>query len=235
MDDLRHPDRLHCQVPFYGAKGRLMSRMADRMLTGTIDVPHWVRADLTKNDIARLRDTMCEALASVPIVVIDNVCEYLYAGTSQEEWLITRDFPTIAPPFPRFWMEMRRPSKIVSEVHGERRVSDHEMGYAWGFLVQAFDPNERVEDSVQALVRNAEQGHLARSVESSIRLMGPEIQRKGAESGGNIEAFERRLEFREAEMIKGLKFYTMFARSGFDPSMAEAALRASLAENRDIR
>jgi hypothetical protein len=82
MDDLRHPDRLHRQVPFYGAKGRLMSRMADRMLTGTIDVPHWVRADLTKNDIARLRDTMCEALASVPIVVIDNVCEYLYAGTS---------------------------------------------------------------------------------------------------------------------------------------------------------
>lgn len=75
-----------------------MSRMADQMLTGTIDVPHWVRTDLTKNDIARLRDTMCEALASVPIVVIDNVCEYLYAGTSQEEWLITRDFPTIARP-----------------------------------------------------------------------------------------------------------------------------------------
>src|SRR5262245_11375180 len=98
-----------------------MSRMADRMLSGTIDVPHWVRADVSREAVARQREEMQEILTSVPVVVVDNVCEYLYAGTSQENWHIMRDFPTLAPPFPRFWMEMRRPSKIISEVHGEQR------------------------------------------------------------------------------------------------------------------
>jgi hypothetical protein len=212
-----------------------MSRMTDRMLTGTIDVPHWVRADVTREQIAQQRDTMAEAMTSVPVIVIDNVCEYLYAGTSQEEWLITRDFPTLAPPFPRFWMEMRRPSKIVSEVHGERRVTDYKMGHAWGFMVHAFNPHERVDDAVQAMVKHAHDGHLEMTMDSTLRTMGPAIQRKRAESGGDVEAFRRLLGPHEVEVLQGMKFYQAFARSGYDPAMAEAAIRASLTANRDIR
>jgi hypothetical protein len=49
---------------------------------------------------------------------IDNVAEYLYAQTDQEVWDVKRDFPCLAPPFPEFWMEFHRPSKIVSNETG---------------------------------------------------------------------------------------------------------------------
>jgi hypothetical protein len=47
-----------------------MSRMADRMLTGTIDVPHWVWADVSREDIARQREDLVETLTSVPVIAI---------------------------------------------------------------------------------------------------------------------------------------------------------------------
>lgn len=57
-------------------------------------------------------------LAHAQIFSIDNVAEYFYAGNDQEIWHEREDFPNVAPPFPVFWMEWKRPSVIVSKVHG---------------------------------------------------------------------------------------------------------------------
>lgn len=49
-----------------------------------------------------------------PLVEISNVAEFFYAGTDPVAW---SDFPNLAPPFERFWMEYRRPARIPSP-HG---------------------------------------------------------------------------------------------------------------------
>lgn len=59
----------------------------------------------------------------LPVIVIDNVAEYFYAGTDQEQWSLDRDFPNLAPPFPQFWMEYRMARKIHSKECGDTDMS----------------------------------------------------------------------------------------------------------------
>jgi hypothetical protein len=59
----------------------------------------------------------------LPVLVIDNVAEYLYNGTDQEYWSLERDFPNLAPPFPMFWCEHRLVRMIHSKTHGDTDVS----------------------------------------------------------------------------------------------------------------
>lgn len=61
------------------------------------------------------------------------ISDYLFMGTDQEEWIINKDFPNIAPPYPQFFLEFRAPDKIVSKKcdtseWGEMRPS------SWGVL-----------------------------------------------------------------------------------------------------
>jgi hypothetical protein len=58
----------------------------------------------------------------LPVLLIDNVAEYYYAGTGQEYWDITVDFPNIAPVFPAFWAEHKFPKRIHSDTKGDRSV-----------------------------------------------------------------------------------------------------------------
>jgi hypothetical protein len=65
-----------------------------------------VRDPATARFKAVLRDAV--------IIAADNVCEYMYAGTDKEEFILSEDFPNAAPPFALFFMESRRPSAIRS-------------------------------------------------------------------------------------------------------------------------
>lgn len=49
-----------------------------------------------------------------PVIVADNVTEYYYAISDREVWNY-EDFPNVAPPFPSFFIETRRPSIIFTE------------------------------------------------------------------------------------------------------------------------
>jgi hypothetical protein len=68
---------------------------------------------------------VCEVLhdPGLPVLVIDNVAEYFYAGTDQEEWNIERDFPNLAPPFPMFWAEHKLVRTIHSKEYGDTDVT----------------------------------------------------------------------------------------------------------------
>lgn len=122
-----------------------MARLADRLMHERLQAPSWIAEDLKGQDLQESQTSLCNAIRSSQIVVADNVCEYVYAGTDQETWELTQDFPCLTPPFPHFWVEMRRPSRIVSRDFGEK--SNREMPASWGFLFQGI----HVEDYLQAL------------------------------------------------------------------------------------
>lgn len=101
-----------------------MSRLVDRVLAnrGYSFPPWWREAE----EIEEMRDVL-HAVQRVAeegqVIVADNVSEYLYAETPQENWDID-NFPCVAPPFPAFWIEWRRPSRVVSETAGLLASSD---------------------------------------------------------------------------------------------------------------
>jgi hypothetical protein len=64
-----------------------------------------------------------------------NVVEYFFADSQEEYWPATK-FPCCVPPHPVTWLESKRPSRIVSEVHGTQRWSGPER---WGFLMYRHD------------------------------------------------------------------------------------------------
>ena len=51
---------------------------------------------------------------ALPILLIDNVAQYFYTGTDQEYWSLDKDFPNVAPPFPRFWCEFKMSRKSTA-------------------------------------------------------------------------------------------------------------------------
>lgn len=80
----------------------------------------------------RLGPHMQKALSEAQVVVADQVTEYMFAMNEKEYWN-TEDFPNMSPPFQIFWIETVRPSKIVSEAHGELRWEDE------GFCAEAYN------------------------------------------------------------------------------------------------
>jgi hypothetical protein len=63
------------------------------------------------------------------------VAEYLYAQTDQEVWDIETDFPCLAPPWPNFWMEFVRPSRLFSE----GKVLDSPLPHRTGLWFQYYE------------------------------------------------------------------------------------------------
>ena len=68
----------------------------------------WRRHSIDVAEILHERD--------LPAILIDNVAEYYYVGTDQENWNLQKHFPNLAPPFPAFWMEYKLPNRIHSEI-----------------------------------------------------------------------------------------------------------------------
>lgn len=103
-----------------------MSRFLDDIRGGQVGAP-WYTPPEQAGDFRRQAGDVLRLIAPVgdsfkeelPVVVIDNVSDYYFAGTDQEQWRIDRDFPNIAPPWPAFWTEHRMPKVIRSRECGE--------------------------------------------------------------------------------------------------------------------
>lgn len=77
------------------------------------------------------------ALHGSIVVRCDNVTRYFYEGTDKEVWPWS-DFPNVAPPWPRFFIETTAPALIVSEQFGIRKwKDDKDRPRRWGALVVA--------------------------------------------------------------------------------------------------
>jgi hypothetical protein len=81
-------------------------------------------------------------LTDAQIIVADDVTEYYFALNDKEYWDVA-DFPNVAPPFKKFWMETRHPSKIVSSEYGSlpwKSTDDAHRPKQWGALFQSLPP-----------------------------------------------------------------------------------------------
>jgi hypothetical protein len=86
---------------------------------------------------------VCEQLQGrdLPVLLIDNVAHYYYTASDQEHWDLRRDFPNLAPPYPRFWCEYKLPRLIHSKEKGDTRVEEMCTGRV-GALITAVNREE---------------------------------------------------------------------------------------------
>jgi hypothetical protein len=116
-----------------------MARLIDDMRAGAIQTPWFIQyRDEWKRTANFLGTLLMDP--ELPVILIDNVADYYYTGSDQEQWNIARDFPNIAPPFPRFWMEHRMPKTIHSKECGDSYVGDIVQHGRVGFLIHGLDP-----------------------------------------------------------------------------------------------
>lgn len=105
-----------------------MSRLYDRLMTLGCSMPGVAQRGLNVD---------LQGLDECVVIDTSNVCQYYFEGTGQEEWDV-HEFPNLAPPFRDYWMEMRSPKTIVSDVFGTRSwESDAPRG--WGLRVSSQD------------------------------------------------------------------------------------------------
>jgi len=93
IDDLRATDRLN--MPWYVGRAKHKA---------------WFEHQARLRPLYMRRD--------FPVILIDNVADYFYSGTDQENWDLRDHFPNIAPPWRTAWFEHRMPRQIRSEEFG---------------------------------------------------------------------------------------------------------------------
>ncbi len=92
--------------------------LADRVLrTREFCLPIWFQRDEYLDDIRHLMLAQIDVLREAEVFQVDNVAEYFYAVSDQENWR-DEDFPCVAPPFNVMFLEFGRPSRINSSVNG---------------------------------------------------------------------------------------------------------------------
>lgn len=134
-------------------------RVIDIVMGGEWRYPYWFSpTDSEMEDLRNWRDTMRGKAATAKIVAADNVCEFLYANNPKEEWHPEKDFPCCAPPASTIFIEMTRPSRILS---GDSVISPDRLPEMWGWLFQFADRNEYLQmacngDWKKEAIRNLE-------------------------------------------------------------------------------
>jgi hypothetical protein len=140
-------------------------------------------------------------LDGATVIVADNVASYYYEGTDKEHWDLS-DFPNVAPPFPRFWLECKAPAQCVSSERGTRPW-DNRMPSYWGFYVTA----SLVESIPERLSTNAGRQALKEDLLKQFNSLDKSTNAQVPNYLGMIQRFEQ-------ERIKELvneKQYTMIA------------------------
>lgn len=107
--------------------------------------------NILKNKNINLTKNMISEIDNSEIILIDNVAEYFWKS-EQDEWDLEKDFPNLAPPFERFWMEYSMPSGVLHfdgennrlDSNGTRvgvlfsSVDITKSGAKWGLLMSLF-------------------------------------------------------------------------------------------------
>lgn len=198
-----------------------MSRLYDRLLAHGSTMPG------TKEpaDLAPFRD--------VPVIDASEVCAYYFEGTDQEEWDLHTDFPNLAPPFESYWLEMKAPSRIVSEVYGTRPW-DRGAPSAWALYVHSGDARqaasyepEYATDAIKEMKESLERHYL-----ESLKVVLTDAEQRGLQ-GEEIwtAAYERF----PAEIVKNVKALCECYRTEQWLEEDPNGLRAAIQDNDEFR
>lgn len=96
-----------------------------------------------KRPVAAFGSAFAKTLANATVVNVDNIAEYFFTGTPQEQWDIYRDFPSVAPPWEDAFLEYRMPDKVVSEETGVTKV---EFRYSVGIRLVSRKVTDIIEE-----------------------------------------------------------------------------------------
>lgn len=119
-----------------------MSRLYDRILRQSRGGKH---TPLIDSEFTAYGEEDARDLPDTTVIAADNVSQYFYEVSGNDEWRSGGGFPNVAPPLEQFFMETRRP-KSVKDSRG-REVDDAEgMPTAWGALFRCED-FKRIFDS----------------------------------------------------------------------------------------
>jgi hypothetical protein len=145
-----------------------MPRLIDLLKKQPEIIPHELRHSSEQSQRAWWQ--IRQSCKSAVVLEVSNVCEYLYAADVRENWDLKEHFPNIAPLFPITFVEMRRPSRIVSEVHGIQKPPSF-MPSRWGFLIEAADLKQQLysPDEIPVVQELVQQGSITSDDISKIR------------------------------------------------------------------
>lgn len=154
-----------------------MSRMYDRILESGYDVApclrgqrQWLQWDLAIKD--QVNAVLTWLREKRPIVLVaDNIAQYFYAGTDQERWDMTKDFPCLAPPWQICWVEFKMPSEMVSCETGTTRIDRSTMGTNRALLVHSMKAEEYRQWAEKVAAFN--QGHWTSRLKADGKLADP--------------------------------------------------------------
>jgi hypothetical protein len=121
-----------------------MARLIDDLrANGKVVMPHWVTPKQEQAWTDYARSVMAAASdPDLPVIDTSNVARYFYEETKQEHWSLDKDFPNVAPPFQRFWVEFKISRTIRSET-GDLDISRWlPQGGRVGQLFHALEPSE---------------------------------------------------------------------------------------------
>jgi len=85
-------------------------------------------------------------LESAELIICDNVADYLYKENPREDWNLAKDFPNVAPPFPRMFLEWAAPRDIVSEKYGHIKGPENIKRYG---LLLFSDEVENIDEMIE--------------------------------------------------------------------------------------
>lgn len=143
------------------------------------------------DDIMRdkaIPDKVKDLLDGCTVIACDNVSSYYYEGTDKERWDLG-DFPNIAPPFGRFWLDFKAPKQCVSETTGTRPWGPKMPTY-WGVHCQAAQVDEanemvKTEEGRATIRRNLIEN--MNELQASLERQRPDVY-EVAERAGSEEA-----------------------------------------------
>jgi len=158
-----------------------MSRFADRLLARGFKPPYWSDSRFLEQ-LPDYRKHIRGKLQAAEIFCVDNVCQYFFEESDQDTWDILKDFPNLAPPFPSFFLEMRRPRH--SPWYGKEQLQNDWLE-GWGVLFEAWTIEQRIGG-----LRSPEQvARLRVTAEQAASRYGGSIVAKTAQYGNQVESY----------------------------------------------
>ena len=76
---------------------------------------------------------------SLIVLYGQNVADYYYKDTGQEDWDLVEHFPNLAPPWPQFWVEYAMPNQIHSDKRGDTDMRGYIQDGHVGMLITGLD------------------------------------------------------------------------------------------------
>ena len=145
MEGAFRPESLLKRKPWSSEMG---IPLMGQILSEDVYQPTWVSKERLVRTDDQFLSPIRAKLEQAEMIEASDVCETFYTGTEYEDWDFERDVSRFALPFPVFWIEMKKPSRVVTSSTGVQSTE----GFAdrTGFLFQRL-PIQRGKEMLEQM------------------------------------------------------------------------------------